>query len=96
MKKTVIAKRADFDERYFPLSKRPTAASFPPPNVEVESTPSTTPPPVPRPSAPTPKPAKASYYTPPDSDDSDSDDESSSDKSLDHGGGDCPSSTSCS
>ena len=87
-KKTVIAERADFDERYFPLSKRPTAASFPPPSVEVESTPSTTPPPVPRPSAPAPKPASTSYYIPPDSDDSDSesDDESSSDESLDHGG----------
>ena len=43
-KKTVIAERADFDERYFPLSKHPAAAPFPPPSVEVESTPSTTPP----------------------------------------------------
>jgi len=47
-KKTVIAKRADFDERYFSLSKCPTTASFPRPSIEVESTPSTTPPPVPR------------------------------------------------
>jgi hypothetical protein len=30
-KKTVISERADLDERYFPLSKRPTSASFPPP-----------------------------------------------------------------
>jgi hypothetical protein len=28
-KKTVICERADFDERYFPLSKRPTSASVP-------------------------------------------------------------------
>ena len=82
----MIAERSDFDERYFPLSKRPTAASFPPPSVEVESTPSTTPPLMPRPSAPAPKPASTSYDIPPDSDDSESDDESSSDESLDHGG----------
>ena len=68
----MIAERADFDERYFPLSKRPTVASFPPPSVEVESTPSTTPPPVPRPSAPAPTPASTPYYIPPDSDDSES------------------------
>ena len=42
-------KRADFDERYFPLSKRPTVASFPPPSAEVESTPFSTPAPVSRP-----------------------------------------------
>jgi len=27
-KKTIISERADFDERYFPMSKGPTAASF--------------------------------------------------------------------
>jgi len=86
MKRTVIAERAHFDERYFPLSKHPTAASFHPLSVEVESTPSTTPPPIPRPFVPAPKPASMPYYIPPDSDDSDSDDESSSDESLDHGG----------
>ena len=80
-KKVVISERADFDERYFPMSKCPTSASFPPPSAEVESTPSATP-------APVHKPDSNPYYFPPDSDDSDSDsdDESSSDKSLDHGG----------
>ena len=48
MKKVVISARADFDERYFPMSKRPTSASFPALSVEVESTPSTTPAPVSR------------------------------------------------
>ena len=87
-KKVVISERADFDERYFPMSKHPTSASFPPPSLEVENTPSTTPPPAPRPSLAVPKPDSNPYYFPPDSDDSDSDsdDESSSDESLDHGG----------
>jgi len=58
---------------------------FPPPSVEVESTPSTPPAPVSRPSPAVPKPDSNPYYFPPDSDDSDSDDESSSDESLDHG-----------
>ena len=87
-KKVVISERADFDERYFPMSRRPTSASFPAPSAEVESTPSTTPAPVPRRSPAVPKPDSNSYYFPPDLDDSDSDsdDESSSDESLDHGG----------
>ena len=85
-KKVVISERADFDERYFPMSKRPTSASFPAPSVEVESTPSTTPATVPRTSPAVPKPDSNPYYFPPDLDDSDSDDESSSDESLDHGG----------
>jgi len=85
-KKVVISERADFDERYFPMSKRPTSASFPAPSAEVESTPSTTPATVPRTSPAVPKPDSNSYYFPPHSDDSDSDDESSSDESLDHGG----------
>ena len=87
-KKVVISERADFDERYFPMSKRPTSASFPAPSAEVESTPSTTPAPVPRTSPAVPKPDSNSYYFPPDCDNSDcdSDDESSSDESLDHGG----------
>jgi len=42
-KMVVISERADFDERYFPMSKRPTLASFPAPSAEVESTPSTIP-----------------------------------------------------
>ena len=42
-KKVVISERADFDERYFPMSKRPISASFPAPSAEVENTPSTTP-----------------------------------------------------
>jgi hypothetical protein len=85
-KKTVICERADFDERYFPLSKHPTSASFAHLGAAVENTPAITPPPVPRPSTVAPKPATTSYYISPDSDDSDSDDESSSDESLDHGG----------
>jgi len=87
-KKVVISERTDFDERYFPMSKHPTSASFPAPSVEVESTPSTTPAPVPRMSPAVRKPDSNPYYFPPDSDDSDSDsdDESSSDESLDHGG----------
>ena len=91
-RKVVISERADFDERYFPMSKRPTSASFPPPSVEVESTPSTTQAPVTRPSPAAPKPDSNPYYFPPDSDDSDSnsDDESSSDESLDHGGDNGP------
>src|ERR1700694_875654 len=88
MKKVVISERADFDERYFPMSKRPTSTSFPAPNAEVENTPSVTPAPVTRPSPAVPKPDSNPYSSPPDSDDSDSDsdDESSSDESLDHGG----------
>ena len=85
-KKVVISERADFDERYFPMSKRPTSASFPAPSLEVESTPSTTPATVPRTSPVVPKPDSNPYYFPPDSDHSDSDDESSSDESLDHEG----------
>ena len=85
-KKVVISERADFDERYFPLSKRPTSASFPAPSAEVERTPSTTPAPVLRTSPAVPKPDSNPYYFPPDLDDSDSDDESSSDETLDHGG----------
>ena len=68
------------------MSKRPTAASFPPPSAEVESTPSTIPAHVPRTSPAVPQPDSNPYYIPPDSDDSDSDDESSSDESVDHGG----------
>jgi hypothetical protein len=37
-KKTVIAERADFDERYFPLSKRPSLPSITPPSPAVENT----------------------------------------------------------
>jgi hypothetical protein len=95
-KKTVIAERADFDERYFPLSKRPSSPSLPPPSAAVEITPvvatpvhpavENTPAVTPRPSPVAPKPASTPYYLPPHSDDSDSDDESSSDESLDHGG----------
>jgi hypothetical protein len=85
-KKTVISERANFDERYFPLSMSPMSASIPPPSAAVENTPAITPPPVLRPSTGVPKPASTPYYIPPDSDDSDSDDESSSDESLDHGG----------
>jgi len=85
-KKVVISERADFNERYFPMSKRPTTASFPAPSAEVENTPSATPAPVPRTSPAVPKPASNHYYFPLDSDDSDSDDEFSSDESLDHGG----------
>ena len=47
-KKVVISERADFDERYFPMSKCPSSASFPAPSIEVESTPSTTLAPAPR------------------------------------------------
>jgi len=61
-KKVVILERADFEEKYFPMSKRPTAASFPPPSVEVESTPSTTQAPVTRPSPAAPKPDSNPYY----------------------------------
>jgi hypothetical protein len=91
-KKTVIAERADFDERYFPLSKRPSSASIAPPSpaventpavttllppsAPVENTPAATAPPRPRTLPATPKPASKSYYIPPHSD---SDDESSSD-----------------
>src|ERR1700712_3703123 len=85
-KKTVISERADFDERYFTLSKRPSSPSIDPPSTAVETTPARATAPLPRPPPPAPKPASASYYFPPDSDDSDSDDESSSDESLDHGG----------
>jgi len=89
-KKVVISERADFDERYFPMSKRPTSASFPAPSAEVESTPFVTLAPVPRTSPAVPKPDSNPYYFPPDSDDSDSDDDSDddsrSDESLDHGG----------
>jgi hypothetical protein len=46
-KKVVISERADFDERYFPMSKCPTSASFTPPSAEVQNTPSTTPAPAP-------------------------------------------------
>ena len=86
MKKVVISERADFDKKYFPMSKHFTSPSFAPPSAEVESTPSTPPALVPRPSPAAPKPASTSYYFPTDSDDSDSDDKSSSDESLDHGG----------
>jgi len=85
-KKVIISERADVGERYFPLSKRLTSASFPPPSVEVESTPSTTPAPVSRTSPAVPKADSNPYYFPPDSDDSDSDDASSSDESPDHRG----------
>ena len=78
---TTQLRRRLSDERYFPMSKRPTSASFPAPSVEVESTPSTTPATVPRMSPAVPKPDSNPYYFPPDSDDSDSDDESSSDES---------------
>ncbi|KAJ8584379.1 hypothetical protein M405DRAFT_774256 [Rhizopogon salebrosus TDB-379] len=97
-KKTVIAERADFDERYFPLSKCPSSPSIVPPSAAVENTPAvTTPLPPsaavettpaaaaprhPRPLPVAPKPASTPYYL----HDSDSDDESSSDESLDHGG----------
>jgi hypothetical protein len=96
-KKTVIAERADFDKRYFPLSKRPSSPSIAPPSPAVENTPAVTTPlpssaPVentpaataparPRTLPAAPKPASMPYYVPPHSDDSDSDDES-----LDHGG----------
>jgi hypothetical protein len=101
-KKTVIAERADFDERYFPLSKRPSVPSIAPPSLAVENTPAVTTklpssapaentpaaaaPRRPRTLPAAPKPARKSYYVPPHSDDSDSDDEPSSDESLDHGG----------
>jgi hypothetical protein len=99
--KTVIAERADFDERYFPVSKHPSSPSIasPSPAVEhtpavttplpssapVENTPAAAAPQCPRTMPAAPKPASKSYYIPPHSDDSDSDDESSSDESLDHG-----------
>jgi hypothetical protein len=38
-KKTVIAERADYDERYFPLSKRLSSPSIAPPSPAVENTP---------------------------------------------------------
>jgi hypothetical protein len=41
-KKIVIAERADFDERYFPLSKRPSSPSIVPPSPAVENTPAVT------------------------------------------------------
>jgi hypothetical protein len=101
-KKTVIAERADFDERYFPLSKCPSLPSIAPPSPAVENTPAVTTllppsapventpgaaaPPHPRPLPSALKPAGKSYYIPPHSDDSDSDAELSSDESLDHGG----------
>jgi hypothetical protein len=94
----VIAERADFDERYFPLSKRPSFHSITPPSPAVENTPAVTtalPPSAAVETTPAatatphtrllpaaPKPASMSYYL----HDSDSDDESSSDESLDHGG----------
>jgi hypothetical protein len=97
-KKTVIAKRADFDERYFPLSNRPSSPSIAPPSPAVENTPAVTTPlpssaPVentpavaapqrPRTLPAAPKPTSKSYYVPSHSDDSDSDDKSSSDESL--------------
>src|SRR6201746_2156918 len=97
-KKTVIAERADFDERYFPLSKRPSSPSIPlpspventpavlPTTAPVETTPVAPIRPAPRSLPAAPKPSSTPYYLPPDSDDSDSDDESSSDDSLGHGG----------
>jgi hypothetical protein len=84
-KKTVIAEKADFDERYFPLSKHPSVPSIAPPSPAVENTPAAAAPRCPRTLPAAPKPASKSYYVPPHSDDSDSDDESSSDESLDHG-----------
>jgi hypothetical protein len=101
-KKTVIAERADFDERYFPLSKCPSSPSITPPSpavenipavttplpssAPVENTPAAAAPQCPRTFPAAPKPASKSYYVLPHSDDSDSDDELSSDESLDHGG----------
>ena len=85
-KKVVISERADFDERYFSISKRLISAFFHPPSIEVKNTHSTTLAPVSRLSSTTSKLASTSYYFPPDLDDSDSDNESSSDKSLDHRG----------
>jgi hypothetical protein len=97
-RKTVIAERADFDERYLPLSKHPSLPSIAPSSPAVENTPAVTtplPPSAPVENTPAaaaplrpralpvaPKPASTPYYL----HDSDSDDESSSDESLDHGG----------
>jgi hypothetical protein len=97
-KKTVITERADFNNRYFPLSKHPSLPSITPSSPAVENTPAVTPPlppsaavettpaaaapPHPRPLPAAPKPASMPYYL----HDSDSDDKSSSDESLDHGG----------
>jgi hypothetical protein len=85
-KKTVIAERADFDERYFPPSKRPSSASIAPPSPAVENTPAVTtvlPPSAPVENTPAaaapqrprtlptaPKPASMFYYVPPHSDES--------------------------
>jgi hypothetical protein len=97
-KKTVIAERADFDERYFPLSKCPSLPSITPtspaventpavttplpPSAAVENTPAAAAPQHPRPLPAAPKPASMACYL----HDSDSDDEWRSDESLDHGG----------
>ncbi|OJA20713.1 hypothetical protein AZE42_13717 [Rhizopogon vesiculosus] len=79
-KKTVIAERADFDERYFPLSKCPSSPSVVLLNPAAETTPAVIAPPIPRQSTSAPKPSSTPYYVPPDSDDDDDD------ESLDHGG----------
>ncbi|OJA17281.1 hypothetical protein AZE42_13176 [Rhizopogon vesiculosus] len=99
-KKTVISERANFDERHFPLSKRPTEPSIPVPITTTYSLPF---PNHPTPSLPAPRTPKAPYYVPPASDhsnsenesnseasDSEADDESSSDESMDHGGSNWP------
>jgi hypothetical protein len=99
-KKTVIAERADFDERYFPLSKRPTSPTISPsdhPDVIPVPPEAVVPAPT-RPRAPAPPPKyipphrrlDSSQYIPPDSD-TDSDDESNPDENLDHGGVGVPS-----
>ncbi|OAX31500.1 hypothetical protein K503DRAFT_703611, partial [Rhizopogon vinicolor AM-OR11-026] len=103
-KKTVIAERADFDERHFPLSKRPTEPSVPAPITPAHSLPL---PNRPTPSLPVFKTPEAPHYMPPASDhthsdyestseesDSETDDESSSDESMDHGGSIGPSAPS--
>ncbi|OJA17896.1 hypothetical protein AZE42_13852, partial [Rhizopogon vesiculosus] len=93
-KKTVISERADFDERHFPLSKRPNLPSISLPVTPTHSLPL---PNRPTPSLPAPRTPEAPYYIPPASDhtdsdnestseesDSETDDESSSDESMDH------------
>src|SRR5882757_7134514 len=90
-KKTVVSKRANFDERHFPLSKWPTEPSIPVPITPTHSLPLLN---RPTPSLPEPRRPEAPYYIPPASDHTDfdyestseTDDESSSDKSMDHGG----------
>ncbi|KAG1850254.1 hypothetical protein C8R48DRAFT_778229 [Suillus tomentosus] len=84
-KKTIISEQADFDERYFLLSKCPTK-----PSIQAPTAPTSLPSAPARFTDPKPIPQPCRMCPLSDDSDSDADDVSSSDETLNHGGSNDP------